>query len=213
MLAACIIVIAAAVAPAAPLAARSALAAQSPEAEKKTPAKETPQAPPPPALDFELLGPPPPPTLIVDEAALHRRRALLNLHQAVGLGMLGIALANTVVGQLNYSDRFASGPSTGRYQLAHKITAYGTLGAFAATGVLAVLAPNPIPKTGGFDQITLHKISMITATAGMATEAGLGLWTARREGYLNQPNIATAHLVLGYVTMAAIAVGFGAIVF
>jgi hypothetical protein len=170
------------------------------------------EKPPPKSLDFELL-PPPPPSLHVDDAALQRRRWLLDAHQAVGLGMFGLALANTVVGQLNYSDRFASGPSTGKYQMAHKITAYGTLGAFAASGILAALAPNPLPKSGGFDRVTLHKVSMIVAAGGMAAQAVLGIWTSSREGYLNQPQLATAHLVVGYATFAAITLGVGTIVF
>jgi hypothetical protein len=163
-------------------------------------------------LDFELLDNPPPPNQ-VDEAAIRQRRVLLNIHQGVGLGMYGLALANTVVGQLNYSDRFANGPSTGKYQLAHQITSYGTLGAFAVTGLLAVFAPNPLPKGGGFDRVSLHKWSMATATAGMAAEGVLGIWTAKREGYLNQQGLATAHLVIGYVTFAALSLGVGAIVF
>ena len=54
---------------------------------------------------------------------------------------------------------------------------------------------------------------MFTATGGMAAEAVLGLWTRSREGYLNQPDFAAAHLVIGYVTFAAISLGVGAIVF
>ena len=146
-----------------------------------------------PTLNFDLLGEEKP-GLRVDEAALRRRRTMLTLHQGVGLGMFAIALANTIVGQLNYSDRFPSGPSTGKYELAHQITAYATVGAFAVTGLLAVFAPNPIPKTGGFDRVTLHKIAMAAAAAGMAAQVVLGIWTAGREGYLKQPDFAAAHL-------------------
>jgi len=160
----------------------------------------------------ELL-PPPPDTRPVDEDAIHLRRTMLNVHQGLGLGMFGLALANTVVGQLNYSDKFGSAANTGRYQLAHQITAYGTLAAFTATGLLAVFAPNPLPKSGGFDRTTLHKVAMFTAAAGMATEGVLGFYTAQREGYLDQHGLATAHLVIGYVTFAALSLGVGAIVF
>jgi hypothetical protein len=162
--------------------------------------------------DIDLLGKPPP-APVVDEAAVQRRRLLLNLHQGAGIGMFTIALANTVVGQLNYSDRFANGPSTGRYQLAHQITGYATVGAFAATGLLAAFAPNPLPHGRGFDRVTLHKLSMMTAAAGMAAETVLGIWTASREGYLNQHDFAAAHLVIGYLTFAALSFGVGAIVF
>ena len=173
---------------------------------------QPPREAPAPALDFELLADPKA-TPRVDEEAVRRRRLLLTVHQGVGLGMFALALGNTVVGQLNYSDRFASGPSTGRYQLAHQITAYGTLVAFAGTGLLALLAPTPLPRAAGFDRVSLHKLAMGAATAGMAAEAVLGIWTASREGYLNQPGLAAAHLAIGYFTFAAISLGVGTIVF
>jgi len=173
------------------------------------------QQPPPaeePALDFHLLGEPKPP-LKVDQSALRRRRILLTLHQGAGMGLFAVALANTIVGQLNYSDRFASGPSTGRYQLAHQITAYGTLGVFGATGLLALLAPRPLPRSPGLDRIWWHKLTIGAAAAGMVAEAVLGIWTARREGYLNQPDLAAVHLAIGYFTFAAISTSVGVIVF
>ncbi|HEY2028867.1 MAG TPA: hypothetical protein VGH20_06630 [Myxococcales bacterium] len=185
---------------------------EQPAPQQNAPAGAAKPAEPSPALDFDLLGQPKPVTL-VDDAALRRRRTLLNWHQAAGLGMLGIALANTVVGQLNYSDRFASGPSTGRYEMAHQITAVATVVAFTGTGLLAVFAPNPLPKTGGFDRTTIHKVAMYSAAGAMAAEAVLGIYTAGREGYLNQPTYATAHLALGYFTFAAISLGVGVIVF
>ena len=173
------------------------------------PVPEVEQATP---LDFELLSESKP-TLLVDEAAVRRRRLLLSVHQGLGLGMFALSLGNTILGQLNYSDRFASGPSTGRYQLAHRITAYGTLVTFARTGLLALFAPTPLPKAAGFDRVSLHKVAMGAVTLGMAAEAVLGIWTASREGYLNQPELAAAHLAIGYFTFAAISLGVGTIVF
>jgi hypothetical protein len=185
------------------------------EQEQQPQAQPPPQSPPPepaPSLNFELLDESKP-VAKVDEDAVRLRRKLLNLHQAVGLGMFALSLANTVVGQLNYSDRFASGPSTGKYQQAHQITAYTTVLAFAGTGLLALFAPTPLPKSGGIDRMTVHKLAMLTATAGMAAEIVLGILTAGREGYLNQPDFAAAHLVIGYATFAAISLGVGVIVF
>jgi hypothetical protein len=185
--------------------------------EASTSSAATAVAPPAPAtaqqLDFDLLEKPPA-GIQVDLGAVARRRTMLNVHQAVGLGMFAVALANTVVGQLNYSDRFANGPSSGKYQLAHTLTASATLIAFAGTGLLALLAPTPIPKEGsGIDRLTVHKISMATAAAGMLAETVLGIYTASREGRLNQPDFAAAHLAIGYVTFAAISLGVGVIVF
>jgi len=182
-------------------------ASQQPKAEEPPPNAVTN-----PPLDFELLDAKKP-LVPVDDAAIRRRRTLLSWHQGVGLGMFAVALANTVVGQLNYSDRFASGPSTGRYQLAHELTAGATVAAFTATGLLALFAPTPLPKTDGFDRISLHKLATGAAAAGMAAEVVLGLYTASREGYLNQPDFAAAHLIIGYFTFAAITLGVGTIIF
>ena len=196
-----------------PAAQQEAARAEPAQPQKAEPTQpEAPKPQPAPSLDFDLLGESKP-TLQVDEAAIRRRRFLLDVHQGVGLGMFAIALANTIVGQLNYSDRFASGPSTGRYQLAHQLTAYGTVVAFAGTGLLALFAPTPLPKTPGFDRSSLHKLAMGAATLGMAAEVVLGIWTSSREGYLNQSNFATAHLVVGYFTFAALSLGVGAMVF
>jgi hypothetical protein len=166
----------------------------------------------PGSLDFDLLGKPPPPPE-VDEGALRLRRTMLTLHQGAGFGLVALQLATTFVGQLNYNDRFANGPSTGQYQQPHALLAYSTLAAFVATGALALLAPSPLKKSEGFDRVTLHKISMYTAAAGMLAQGVLGVATTQREGYLNQPDLAKAHLVAGYVTLAAVAVGVGALVF
>ena len=174
-----------------------------------------PSQEPDPSLDFDLLGKPQQPPPKVDDAALARRRSMLKLHQGLGLGLLGLQLATTVVGQLNYSDKFASNaPDTGRYQLTHKVLAYSTLSMFAVTGALALLAPSAPPgRSEGFDRVTLHKIGMAVAAAGMIAEGVLGFYTAQREGYLNQASYAQAHLVIGYATLAAVAVAVGALVF
>jgi hypothetical protein len=165
----------------------------------------------PSTLDFDLLGAPAT-THVVDERALHLRRTMLTWHQGVGLGMFTLQLATTVTGQLNYNDKFG-GANTGKYVQTHAILAYSTVAAFVAAGTLALLAPSPLPKDGGFDRVALHKLSMFTAAAGMATQVALGVWTQSREGYMNQQSIATAHLVIGYVTLAAVATGIGALVF
>lgn len=176
--------------------------------ERKPPPREQP-APP---LDFDLLGPPAPAPK-VDEGALRLRRTMLSWHQGAGLALLGLQLATTVVGQLNYSDRFAGGPSTGRYELTHKVLAYSTLGLFAIDGSLALLAPSPLRRDEGFDRVTLHKIAMFTAAAGMLAQGILGVVTREREGYLNQSQLATIHLAVGYATLAAVGVGVGALTF
>lgn len=166
----------------------------------------------PSSLDFDLLGTPRA-GLDVDEHALRVRRTMLNLHQGLGFGLLGLQLGATVLGQLNYSDRYY-GPSTGKYQTAHAVFAYSTLAAFGATALVGLLAPNPLKQNReGFDRVTFHKIAMFTAKAGMLTQGILGVVAHDREGHLNQKGIATAHLVIGYATLAAITAGVGAIAF
>jgi hypothetical protein len=183
-----------------------------PQAKPDLAAKPAEQAPSPGSLEFDLLGAPPPQPQ-VDEGALRLRRTMLTLHQGIGFGLVALQLATTIVGQLNYSDRFANGPSTGKYQLTHAALAYSTLVVFAGDGLLALLAPAPPEKREGLDRVTLHKIAMLTAAAGMVAEGVLGVATTQREGYLNQPSFATAHLVVGYVTLAAVLSGVGVLVF
>jgi hypothetical protein len=167
-------------------------------------------APKPGSLDFDLLGTPTRKQQ-VDEGELKLRRTMLNWHQGVGLGMFALQLATTVVGQLNYDDKFG-GDNTERFRRPHAVLAYTTLAAFVAAGTLALIAPTPLKRDTGFDRVSVHKLSMAVAAAGMLAQGVLGVWTRSREGYLNQQGLATAHLVIGYVTFAAVAAGVGALV-
>ena len=170
-------------------------------------------APDPDALDFDLLGEPKEADRVV-ASALSSRRTMLTWHQGVGLGMFGLQLATTVVGQLEYSDKFG-GDNTAKYATTHAVLAYSTLAAFAAASTLALLAPSPVMRSEGqgFDRISLHTVTMFTAMATMVAQGALGIWTGSREGRLDQQEVATAHLVIGYVTLAAVAVGVSALVF
>jgi hypothetical protein len=167
-----------------------------------------------PSLDFDLLGKPPAVTAAADDPALRRRRSMLNLHQGVGLGLLGMQLATTAVGQLNYSDKYgANAPVTARYQATHKVLAYSTLAVFTVNGGIALFAPrDPHKRSQGFDRVTLHKIGMATAAVGMLAQGLIGYQTQSREGFVNQERYARAHLLVGYATLAAVAVAVGAIV-
>jgi hypothetical protein len=166
------------------------------------------------SLDFDLLGAPPP-TMRIDDGAMKLRRSMLNTHQGVGLGLVVLELGTTIVGQLNYNDRFGSSnpPATARYQSAHAALAYTTLGAFAVNGLLALLAPRPPGRTYGFDRVMVHRIGMAAAAAGMLTQGVLGAATRSREGRLDQAQLARAHLAVGYATFAAFGVAVGALVF
>ncbi len=164
-----------------------------------------------PPLDFDLLGtakPVPP----IDDKSLRLRRTLLDWHQGIGIAMVGLQLAATVVGQLNYDDKFG-GANTNRYAQAHSILSYSTFATFVAAGTLALVTPAAPQRRDGFDRISLHHVGMFTAAGAMAGQVVLGIWTTGREGYQNQQSMATAHLVLGYVTLAAVLTGVGALVF
>jgi hypothetical protein len=162
-------------------------------------------------MSFDLLGEAKPPPDTADAGELRLRRKMLTAHQAIGFGLVGLQLTTTVVGQLNYSDRFG-GPSTARYQLSHAALAYTTLGLFAVNATVALLAPSPVKRSYGMDRVMVHRIAMFTAAAGMVAQGVLGVYTHQREGYLNQEKLATTHLAIGYGTLAAMAIGVGALV-
>jgi hypothetical protein len=173
-----------------------------------------PATPAPGSLDFDLLEAAKPPPDTGEDRVFRRRRSMLKIHQGVGLGLVALQLSTTAVGQLNYHDKFGSTANTDRFRISHATLAYTTLGVFAANGALALFSPDPPQKVRrGFDRMTLHKLGMFTAAAGMAGQAALGVWSSRREGYFDQEDFARAHLVLGYVTLAALATGFSALVF
>jgi hypothetical protein len=170
--------------------------------------------PNPPDEDFNLLAPEKKP----DAAALaaqariqresRRRRTLLQLHEVSGFATLATMTATVVLGQLNYMDKYGGGGDFGTYHTPHLISAYTTAGVFAATGLLAVFAPNPFEKPLRLDTATLHKASMIVATAGMATQIVLGIVTAGKEGSIAQRDLALAHQIVGYTTLVATYAGF-----
>lgn len=181
-------------------------------------AQETPpaasQAKPSQGDDFDLLPPEKPPdaAALARQAELSRslskRRDLLRLHQLGGFATIATLAATVVVGQLNYADKYGGGGDTGKYRTAHQVLAYGASGIFAATGLLAVLAPSPFEKPLRMDTATLHKVSMMVATAGMASQVILGIVTSRSEGKISQRDFALAHQIVGYTTLAATTAGF-----
>jgi cytochrome b561 len=174
-----------------------------------------PQAQPPDlSLDFDLLGTPALPQVKFDDALMKRRRTMLDIHQKVGIGLVALTLATTVVGQLNYADKYGSNaPVTGKYQASHAVLSVTTLTVFAANGALALFTPDNPVKKEHYDRMTVHKAGMAVATAGMIAQGVLGAYTTQREGRIDQASLARAHLVIGYATLAAMAVGVGALVF
>jgi cytochrome b561 len=166
------------------------------------------------SLDFDLLGKPPEPKVAIDDEAMKRRASMLGIHQKLGLGLAALTLATTVVGQLNYNDKYgANPPVTGKYEAAHTVLAFTTLGVFAIDGTIALLAPGNPVKTDRYDRVTVHKVGMALATVGMLAQGVVGVYANQQEGRIDQAKIARTHLVIGYATLAAMAVAVSALVF
>lgn len=141
------------------------------------------------------------------------RRSMLSTHQILGFVTLAALTATVVVGQLNHYDMYLSGNQTGRFRYAHLGLGIGTSALFGSTGLLAVFAPNPYPKPVRFDTALLHKVAMILATAGMATQIILGPITVDRIGRADQSRLALGHVITGYATWAFMTTGMIAYLF
>jgi hypothetical protein len=193
------------------------LASGQAEAPPSSPAQQpTPQPAP---ENFDLLEPAPKPdaaTLARQERIardMSRRRTMLHYHQVAGFATLASMTVAVALGQVNYLDKYAGGGDTGKFATPHRIAAYTAAGIFAATGLLAVLAPSPLDTSLRLDTATLHKAAMAVATAGLVTQIVLGIVTAHSEGSLSQRDVALAHQIVGYTTLAATAAGFFVLTF
>jgi hypothetical protein len=166
---------------------------------------------PGPALDFELLEPPAAEAPTPDPAFAQRvekRRTMLKLHQGLGIATWAALAATTVVGQLQFDDRFRGGGDTGRYRTPHKVLVATSATLFTATGLLGLLAPEPYRKRpAGLDTATLHKVLMGVATAGMVAQVILGVAARGKAGTTQERDLAVAHQVIGYTTFGAMTAG------
>jgi hypothetical protein len=158
-------------------------------------------------LDFDLLAPAPK----LDQARVTRleqqsktRRTMLGAHLIVGYTLLGVLGATEVLGTLNYYDKFGGGGYKNYYDSLHEGFAIGSTVLFAAQAGLAIFAPDPYPKPGGWNSARFHRIAEILASVGMVTEIALGPISETRYGKLDERDFAVAHLVIGYVTYALV---------
>jgi hypothetical protein len=174
-------------------------------------------APPAETLDFDLLPSEPPADTrqwLKLESEVHTRRSMLQFHQALGIVTTALMVGTVITGQLDFTDRFGGGTSTGRYSIWHTSFEAASVVGFTGDALLALFAPVPYPKhSQGVDTILIHKIAMFTAAAGFAAEIPLGIYTVSQAGHLNQGTFAWTHLVIGYVTAAAFATGVTALLF
>ncbi len=182
-----------------------------------------PAAKPADAFDFDLFADPGTPklrpALVPDakrqehERRVKLRRKMLTLHQAFGFTTLGVMALQLVLGQLHYLDKYGGGDLTNRFQMAHLTVGIASTASFAATGILAVAAPNPFERKLKVDRALFHKVMMTLATAGMVAQMIMGPVSASLDGNLNQRGLALGHLVTGYATWAFLASGMLAFVF
>ncbi|MGC4122554.1 MAG: hypothetical protein QM765_49860 [Myxococcales bacterium] len=171
-----------------------------------------------PNLDFDLLGKPAQPEGLaqpaVDEEAVATRRAMLKVHQGLGIGLLVLQLSTVVLGQLNYRDMYGGGDRSGAFRRPHQALSYSTFALFVTNELIALLAPSPIHRQSqGVDRTLLHKIGMFTAMAGMLAEVVLGITTAELAGKGAQRDLAKTHLFIGYGTFVAMAFGASVMIF
>jgi hypothetical protein len=192
--------------------AQSATLPPPPPAELLPSAAPTPTQPDKPAgLDFEFFGAENASGAdtnstekIANASALsQKRRHRLETHQLLGLTTWAFMAASCIIGQLNYHDLYGGGSGRGSYMMPHRLLVYSTAGLFTATGIYALLAPQPYKKPLKFDTGLIHRIAAIGATAGMVAEVVLGFITARTADSGNSSGIkqmATVHDVVGWTT-------------
>jgi hypothetical protein len=132
-----------------------------------------------------------------------KRRHRLETHQFLGLTTWAFMAASCVIGQLNYNDLYGGGSGRGSYQTPHQLLVYSTTALFTATGIYALLAPQPYKKPLKFDTGLIHRVAAIGATAGMVAQVVLGFITARKADAGNSSGLkqmATVHDVVGWTT-------------
>jgi hypothetical protein len=131
------------------------------------------------------------------------RRHRLETHQFLGLTTWAFMAASCIIGQLNYNDLYGGGTGRGSYMMPHRLLVYSSAGLFTATGIYALLAPQPYKKPLKFDTGLVHRIAAVGATAGMVAEVVLGFITARTADSGNPSGIkqmAKVHDVIGWTT-------------
>jgi cytochrome b561 len=138
-----------------------------------------------------------------------RRRWMLKVHQTLGITTWALMAATVTVGQLNYNQLYGGGGGSTKYQGPHALLVASTTLSFAATGAFAIFAPDPYDKPLKLDTGLVHRIAVIGATAGMVTEAILGIVTSRRADAGNPRSLKTlarAHQIVGYSTFGMLTV-------
>jgi len=125
------------------------------------------------------------------------RRTMLTAHQIGGFVTLGLMATTVYFGQ-RYLDH---GQRNDRDM--HQTFVAATIASYAATGLLAILAPPPLIRRDEFSTTTLHKTLAWIHVAGMIITPILGAAISKRgSSYYDQ---ARFHQVSAYITTAVFA--------
>jgi hypothetical protein len=167
------------------------------------------------AQQLALFAPAPdaatPPRL---QAKIKLARRLMPWHRALGLVTLAMLLASNILGSLDYYDKYdARGTDTGQFTGWHEGLSIGATAAFAATGALALAAPNPQRRPLKLDATLVHKLALALAAVGFVAELVLGPISSASDGKLFQRDLAVSHLVIGWTTLGFTSAGVLSFVF
>jgi hypothetical protein len=138
---------------------------------------------------------------------------MLQLHQGLGFAMAAGLTTTVVLGQLQLNDSFRGGEDNRKLLPWHRGFVIGTSALFVTVGMLGVLAPTPYEKPPRWDTVRFHKLFMAIATVGMLAQAVLGHLAVENYGDLSEPRLVTAHQIVGYATLGAVAAGMVSLAF
>lgn len=138
-----------------------------------------------------------------------RRRKMLRWHQGLSLTAFGLLTAQTVVGQL-YWNKLQGLGSTDRLRMAHKVLGFTSFATYALAAPLAIFAPDAAVDREGFDPMNIHRGLAFVHGAGMAIMPFFGLYIVAQKTKADTTEqqintLRVAHLATGYVTWAAMA--------
>jgi hypothetical protein len=148
------------------------------------------------------------------QAKVKLARRLMPWHRALGLMTLAMLAVSNILGSLDYYDKYdARGTDTGQFAGWHEGVSIGATATFAATGALALIAPNPYRQPLALDRTLVHKLAMALAAVGFVAQIVIGPITSASDGKLYQRDLAVTHLVVGWATLGFMSAGVLSYVF
>ena len=126
---------------------------------------------------------------------LRVRRAMLKVHQFMGFATVGATITTIYFGEQIKNGKY-------EYIKQKDAAAVISVGCYAATGLLQLLAPPPLvirKATGGWSSIRVHKTLAYIHFTGMVITPALGFYL-HQKGY----DLITYHRVSAYITTAAL---------